>query len=61
MFRLVVAEKRSRPQNPGVEDLGWYNPHTKKFELNQERISYWLSKGAQKTETVDKLLKRVIK
>ena len=57
-FRLVAAEKRSRPQNPGVEDLGWYNQHTDKFELNKERIGHWLSKGAQKTETVDKLLKK---
>ena len=57
-FRLVAAEKRSRPQNPGTEDLGWYNPHSKKSEFNKERILYWLSQGAQKTATVDNLLKK---
>lgn len=57
-FRLVVAEKKSRPQNSGVEDLGWYNPRSKQSNFNKERILHWLSKGAQKTATVASLLQK---
>lgn len=57
-YRMVVAEKRGKPHATGVEDLGWYNPLQKKFELKRERIEYWLRVGAQPTDTVHNLLVR---
>lgn len=57
-YRLVVAEKRSKLQGRYVEDLGWFNPHSDKFGLDAERIKYWLSQGAQPTESVAALFKR---
>lgn len=55
-FRLVVTENRSKPKSGGVELLGSYNPKTKQFALKNERISYWISKGAKASPTVHNLL-----
>lgn len=51
-FRVVVAEKRSKLNGRYREDLGFYNPSTDKFSVNKERAKYWLSIGAQPSETV---------
>ncbi|MFA6146189.1 MAG: 30S ribosomal protein S16 [Patescibacteria group bacterium] len=55
-FRLLVLEKSKDPWGNFLEDLGYYNPLTKKSSLNNERINYWISKGAQPTKTVHNLL-----
>lgn len=55
-FRLVVAEQHGSPKALGVEDLGWYNPRTKTHEFKEERIQYWMSVGAQATDSVHNLL-----
>ena len=55
---MVVAEKKSKLQGKDVEDLGWVNPHAKKFELNKERATHWLKVGAQPTSTVHNLMVR---
>jgi small subunit ribosomal protein S16 len=57
-FRVVVAEGRSAVQSDVVESLGTYNPRTKpaKVELNQERVNYWLSKGAKASNSVRTLM-----
>ncbi len=56
-FRLVVTEK-TRPPRSGfsVENLGFYNPVKKTTQLNEERIKYWISKGAKLSDTVNNLL-----
>lgn len=54
-YRVVVAEKRSKMIAPPVEDLGFYNPKTKEIKTKNERVTYWLSKGAQPTVTVHNL------
>ena len=55
-FRIVVTEKRSRPQSGGIEILGSYHPKTKKTILKDERILYWISKGAHASDTVRHML-----
>jgi small subunit ribosomal protein S16 len=57
-FRVAVMEKRSKLQGKFVEDLGWWNPHFDKSEINKERASYWLKVGAQPTPTVHNLFVR---
>ena len=54
---------RQRPQGGRVlEELGWYDPEAKQAEkqisLERERIEYWLSVGAQPSDTVRQLLGR---
>jgi small subunit ribosomal protein S16 len=55
-YRIVVAEKRSKMAAPPVEDLGSYNPFTKAFTCNKERVAHWIKSGAQPTVTVHNLL-----
>lgn len=56
-FRIVVKEKRSRRDGDSVESLGWYQKGKEgKREINKERYNYWVSKGAQPSLTVEKLV-----
>lgn len=55
-YRIIVLDKRKDPFGDFLEDLGSYNPHTKKATLKVERIKYWLSVGAKPSETVFNLL-----
>ena len=55
-FRVVLTEKRSKPKSGEHEILGSYHPKTKETVLKNERISYWMSKGAQVSATVHNLL-----
>ena len=57
-FRVVVAEARSKLKSKFVEDLGWIDPHTNKFELQKERISYWISNGAKPSVTAAGYIKK---
>lgn len=55
-FRVVVGERRSKLKGDFLEDLGWYNPRSKEVKLNAERVKYWISVGAQPSDTVHNLL-----
>jgi small subunit ribosomal protein S16 len=55
-FRVVVAEAKSKLKGESIEDLGWVNPHTDKFEINKERVNYWIKNGARATETVKRFI-----
>ena len=55
-YRIIVAEKRSKMGGDCVEDLGWYDPISKKFEIKKERIAYRLKTGAQPTASIHNLL-----
>ena len=57
-FRVVVTERRSKPQSGGIEMLGSYHPKTKATILKEERILYWLSRGAKVSATMHNLLVR---
>ena len=58
-FRVVVADSRAARDSSFVEILGHYNPRTKPaiVHVDKERVDYWLGKGAQPSEAVQKLLK----
>ncbi len=58
-YRLVVKEKRSKRDGKYLENVGTYNPMANPAEVNlkHERIEYWMSVGAQPTETVASLIK----
>ena len=60
-YRIVVAEASAPRDGRYVERVGTYNPmvpkdHEQRFTVNGERIIFWLSKGAQPTERVHKML-----
>lgn len=61
-YHIVVTDSRNRRDGRFIERLGFFNPTAKgkevKLNLNQERIDYWLSKGAQASERVASLVKQ---
>ena len=59
IYRVVVADSRSPRDGKFLEIVGRYNPQSDPslIELKEERIKDWLSKGAQPSATVQKLLK----
>jgi small subunit ribosomal protein S16 len=58
IYRIVVMEKHKDPWANYKEKLGFYNPRTKETELKEDRIKYWLSVGAQASDTVHNLFVR---
>jgi small subunit ribosomal protein S16 len=59
-YRIVVIEKaRARDGRP-VEVIGTYNPRTNpaSIELKRERVDYWVSKGAQMSDRVQKIVSK---
>jgi small subunit ribosomal protein S16 len=59
-FRIVVADNRSPRDGKCLEELGTYLPLKKadNFTLDLERAKYWVSKGAQPSETVAAFIKK---
>jgi small subunit ribosomal protein S16 len=59
-YRIVVADARSPRDGKFIEKLGVYDPlrDPPLVEVDKERLSQWLRKGAQLTDTVAGLLKR---
>lgn len=57
-YRVIVSERTKDPYAGGIEILGHYNPIAtpKILELKADRITHWISKGAQPSETVHNLL-----
>ena len=58
-YRVVVIEKERARNGRPVEVVGTYNPRTNpaSVELKRERIDYWVSKGAQLSDRVGKIVK----
>jgi small subunit ribosomal protein S16 len=59
VWRVVVADGRSKRDGRVIETIGHYNAQTQPstIVLDEERVRAWLGKGAQPSQTVRKLLK----
>ena len=59
-YRIVVAEHSKPVKGKYIEALGYYLPtrSPKEFKFNQERINFWISKGAKPSDTLATLLKQ---
>ena len=57
-YRIVVIEKDRARNGRSIEVVGTYNPRTNPatVDLKRDRIDYWISNGAQFSETVAKLV-----
>jgi small subunit ribosomal protein S16 len=60
-FRVVVADSRSPRDGKFIEEIGTYAPLKpgENFKIDLERANYWLSKGAQPSDTVHSFLKKL--
>jgi len=63
VFRIVVADARSPRDGKFIEELGTYQPLKPgdNFTLDLERAKYWLSKGAQPSQTIASFIKKATK
>ena len=59
-YRVVVADSRDPRDGKFIEEIGTYNPLTDPatIQIDMERAKYWISNGAQPTDTVRVLLKK---
>jgi small subunit ribosomal protein S16 len=60
-YRIVVMDSRAPRDGRTLEEVGLYHPieaEEKQVILKEDRIKEWISKGAQPTATVKKLLNR---
>ena len=60
-YRIVVADSRSPRDGRFIEELGTYDPSAEenKIKVDMERAKYWIANGAQPTDTVRGLLKKL--
>lgn len=59
-YRVVIADARSPRDGRIIENIGWYNPRTEPstIEIKADRAKYWMSVGAQPSDSVRSLLER---
>jgi small subunit ribosomal protein S16 len=60
VYRIVVADGRSPRDGKFIEEIGTYQPLKKdtNFVIDLERAGYWVSKGAQPSDTVASFIKK---
>ncbi|MCR4581721.1 MAG: 30S ribosomal protein S16 [Bacilli bacterium] len=59
-YRIIVADSRSPRDGRFIETVGTYDPVKKdnNISVNEERVNYWLTNGAQPTDTVKSILSK---
>ena len=62
-YKIVVTDLRNRRDGSFIERIGHYDPKRNpvEFKVENERLDYWLSKGARTSRTINSLLKKVSK
>jgi small subunit ribosomal protein S16 len=57
-YRLVIMENTCRRDGRPIEELGYYDPISKKYKFDTDKIQKWLSYGVKPTKTALNLLKK---
>lgn len=57
-YRLVIMENTYRRDGRPIDEVGYYNPISKQYNFEVEKIQKWLGYGVKPTETVLNLLKK---
>ncbi len=55
-YRLIINEAGRDTYGKALENLGNYDPKSKKLDVKADRVKYWISVGAQLTDSVNNLL-----
>lgn len=60
-YRIVAMDSQTRRDGRALEILGYYNPMLDPIEIkvDSERVKLWLDRGAQPTDTVKAILKKL--
>ena len=57
-YKLVIMENSCRRDGRSIEEVGYYNPISKQYRFDSEKIQKWLKYGVKPTKTVFHLLKK---
>jgi len=57
-FRIVVTEHYKPVKAGFIEHIGFYNPQSKQFQIDKDKLELWIKKGATTSDTVNNLLVR---
>ena len=57
-YRLIIIENRSRRDGRPIDEVGYYNPISKQYHFEVEKMKKWLNYGVKPTMTVLNLLKK---
>lgn len=57
-YKIVVTDSKAKRDTDFIEELGFYQPLEKALKINKERAEYWISVGAQLTDTTRALMVR---
>lgn len=64
-YHLTVADQRNPRDGRFIERVGFFNPvargQEERLRIDQERVDYWVNKGAQPSDRVTALLKEAAK
>lgn len=64
-YHIVVADSRNRRDGRFIERIGLFNPvasgNAETFRIDNERLDYWQSQGAQCSDVVGRLVKKAAK
>jgi small subunit ribosomal protein S16 len=55
-YRMVVLDVRSRRNGAALDLIGFYDPVRKQLKLDVDKAQAWVSKGAQVSDTCQRLL-----
>ena len=60
-YRIVVTDSRKARDSNSIENIGWYNPRTQPATevVDEARALYWLGTGAQPSDSVQRIFKRL--
>lgn len=59
-YRVIAADQHSKRDGRFIEQLGYYDPMKNPYglKLDLERVDWWISQGAQPSDTVKHLIER---
>lgn len=61
-YRIVVMDSRANRDGKAIDEIGFYHPRAAaaadQIRLDGEKAAHWISKGAQPTDTVRRLINR---
>lgn len=60
-YRVVAIDSRRARDGKYLESVGNYDPRSKQLDLDMDRVNHWLSRGAEPSDTVGRLIRRYAK
>jgi small subunit ribosomal protein S16 len=60
-FRVTISDERKGRDSRVIEEIGFYNPVDESVKIKKERLEYWLKNGAQLSDTLKSLVKKIDK